>query len=297
MAEHELVTIGIPAYNSARFLEAAVESALTQDYPHIRILISVDLSTDGTADLANRLARSHGLDVVVQPRRLGWVGNSNVVLNLMKSPYGMILPHDDLLRQTYVTRCMEALRANEAAAVACSDLRFVDLDSYLPQVEFRGDRVERAIRCITDGFSAVSYRGVIRFDKFRRRSIPETAGGFVADTVWMLRMALAGEVIRVPEILYRKTVHEKSTHLEWARLPAHVFQRRWLAHVAEMQWLLLRDAPSLLLDPRVRDALRIRTRRIGGAPLDSPSLPGWAGRLPLVTAQLEYLRYVLRLAV
>lgn len=297
MAQHDLVTIGIPAYNSAEFIEAAVESALTQDYRNLRILISVDLSLDGTAEIANRLAKQHGIDVVVQPRRLGWVGNSNAVLSLMTSPYGMILPHDDLLRETYVTRCMEALAANDAAAVACSDLRFVDQDSYLPQVEFRGDQAERAIRCITDGYSAVSYRGVIRFDKFHRRTIPRTVGGYVADTVWMLRMALAGEVVRVPEILYRKTLHANSTYLQWRRFTGRAFEQRWQAHVAEMQQVLLRDAPLLLLDRRVRDALRIRARRLGGGPLSEPPPSGWAGRMPLVTAQLEYLRYALRLAV
>jgi glycosyltransferase involved in cell wall biosynthesis len=295
MAEHELVTIGIPAYNSARFLEAAVESALTQDYPNIRLVISVDLSTDGTADIAHGLAAKHNIEVHVQPKRLGWIGNSNAVLNLMTSPYGMILPHDDMLRQTYVTRCMEALKANDAASVACSDLRIVDQEVVLGQIEFRGDRVDRAILCITDGFTAVNYRGVIRFDKLRRRTIPVTASGYAADAVWMLRMALAGEVIRVPETLYRKTLHEQSTHVGWAHLSN--LKRRWLVHVAEMQWLLLRDAPSLLLDRRVRDALRLRLRKQGGGVLSDARVAGWEGRLPLVTAQLEYLRYALRLAV
>lgn len=298
MAQHDLVTIGIPAYNSTGFLEAALESALDQDYPNIRIVVSVDLSDDGTAELAKRLAEPYGIEVVVQPKRLGWIGNSNAVLNMMTSPYGMILPHDDLLRQTYVSRCVEALEANEAAAVACSDLRLVEGDHVRRQLELRGDVRERAIRCIVDGFAAVSFRGVIRFDKFRRRNVPATAGGFAADTVWMLRMALAGEVIRVPEILYRKTRHEKSAHRAWFRMSGAVLDRRWLAHVAEMQGLLLQDAPSLLLDRQVREALRMRVHRKGSAKFfaDAP-IPGWAARFPLVTAQLEYLRYALRLAV
>ena len=50
-----VVSIGIPAYNATGFLEAAVRSACAQDYPHVRLIVSVDQSTDGTADLVHDL--------------------------------------------------------------------------------------------------------------------------------------------------------------------------------------------------------------------------------------------------
>lgn len=295
MAEPELVTIGIPAYNSARFLSATVRSALAQDYPRIRIVISVDPSTDGTADLAGTLAEAHGFEVVLQPRRLGWIANSNAVLNAMDSPFGMILPHDDLLLPSYVSRCMAALKANETAAVACSDLQFIREGWITTQLELRGDRPDRVVRCIEDGFDGVNYRGVIRFDRFARRDVPDAIGGFAGDTLWMLRMAIAGEVIRVPEVLYQKRLRKHSAHAAWKRMKKRMLDRRWLAHVAEMHLVLLRDAPDLMLDARIRRAFSIRARRLGHAAFinSHPLQGGWTGRFPLAKAHVEHLRYVL----
>jgi glycosyltransferase involved in cell wall biosynthesis len=289
-----LVTIGIPAYNATSFLEATVRSACAQDYPHVRLIVSVDRSTDGTVDLARRLAAEHGFELIVQPRRLGWIGNSNAVLRRMTSEFGMILPHDDLLSPSYVSRCMAALLANEASVVACSDLECVPDGTIVPQLELRGDRVVRVAKCVKDGFLAVSYRGVLRFDRFRRREVPNAIGGFAADALWMVRMAIAGEIVRVPEVLYRKTFHPTSAHLAWTQMTDRQEERRWLAHTAEIMLLLMRDAPLLLCKRAIWKALRKRARRLGQARLlrRHGAIGGWAARYPMSGSWVEYLRHL-----
>jgi glycosyltransferase involved in cell wall biosynthesis len=289
-----LVSIGIPAYNATGFLEATVLSARAQDYPHVRLIVSVDLSTEGTADLARRLAAEHGFDLIVQPRRLGWIGNSNAVLRRMTSEFGMILPHDDVLSPSYVSRCMEALLANEASAVACSDIEIVPARGIIPQLELRGDRVARVAKCIEDGFAAVSYRGVLRFGRFRRREVPNAIDGFAADTLWMVRMAIAGEILRVPEALYGKTLHSNSAHHAWKQMTDRQEDQRWLAHTAEIALLLMRDAPQLLRDAAIRKALRTRARRLGRAQfLRGEAIGGWAARYPMSGSWVEYLRHLI----
>jgi glycosyltransferase involved in cell wall biosynthesis len=271
-----------------------VRSALAQDYAHVRLIVSVDQSTDGTADLARQLAAEHGFDLVIQPRRLGWIGNSNAVLRRMTSDFGMILPQDDVLSPSYVSRCMEALLANEASAVACSDIERVPDGGGISQLELRGERVARVAKCITDGFAGVSYRGVVRFGRFRRREIPNAIGGFAGDTLWMVRMAIAGEIIRVPEALYRKTFHAGSAHHAWKQMTSTQEDRRWLAHTAEIALLLLRDAPLLLCNPTIREALRKRALRLGKARFRrGEPIGGWAAQFPLIRSWIEYLRHLI----
>lgn len=294
-----LVSIGIPAYNATGFLEATVRSACAQDYPHVRLIVSVDQSTDGTADLARRLAAELGFELIVQPRRLGWIGNSNAVLRCMTSEFGMILPHDDLLSPSYVSRCMAALLANKASVVACSDLEcvsdgvIVPNGVIVPQLELRGDRAMRVAKCVEDGVLAVCYRGVLRFGRFRRREIPNAIGGFAADALWMVRMAIAGEIVRVPEVLYRKTFYPTSTHHAWKQMTRRQADRRWLAHTAEVALVLMRDAPLLLCDATIRTALRRRACRLGKARLiRSEVIGGWAARYPMSLSWAEYLRHL-----
>lgn len=69
----------VPARDEAEALPEALPSLLEQDHPRFRIVLVDDHSTDGTADLARRLAHERGADerlaVVAAPDRPpGWSG-------------------------------------------------------------------------------------------------------------------------------------------------------------------------------------------------------------------------------
>ena len=46
------VTIGVPVYNGANYLERALSSLADQTYPDVRVLISDNASTDATEEIA-----------------------------------------------------------------------------------------------------------------------------------------------------------------------------------------------------------------------------------------------------
>lgn len=53
-----LVSVIIPAFNAARFVEAAVRSALAQTYGPVEIIVVDDGSTDDTARIVERISVS-----------------------------------------------------------------------------------------------------------------------------------------------------------------------------------------------------------------------------------------------
>ena len=60
------VSVVMPSLNQVQFLEAAVRSVLTQDYPHVELIVADGMSTDGSVELLVRLQAEFG-------ERLRWI--------------------------------------------------------------------------------------------------------------------------------------------------------------------------------------------------------------------------------
>ena len=77
------VSVCIPTYNQSLYIEQAIQSAAQQSHPPFEIIVSNDCSTDGTAEILEKLAKEiPSLKVFNQPVNLGMVPNTNAVLRL-----------------------------------------------------------------------------------------------------------------------------------------------------------------------------------------------------------------------
>jgi glycosyltransferase involved in cell wall biosynthesis len=54
-----LITVGLTAYNAIDSIERAFESALSQKWPNLEIVIIDDCSNDGTREILDRIVRNH----------------------------------------------------------------------------------------------------------------------------------------------------------------------------------------------------------------------------------------------
>lgn len=224
MSEPPAVTALVPAWNAEAFIAATLESLAAQDYPALRVLISVDASTDRTAEVCEAVAaRDARFRVLRQVARLGWVGNVNALLAQVETPYCFFAFHDDLLDADYVRSLARLLEADGAAVVAFSDMDTADEAGALKVQRYTvlegvADPVERARRILAKtGAWWAPHRGLFRADVGReigglRRHL---AGEFSADWPWLLHLALRGAFVREPRTLCHKRYMKRSLSREW----------------------------------------------------------------------------------
>lgn len=213
------VTACVPAWNAAAFIGPVLASLAAQTYPDLDVLISVDACSDETAALCDAFAMEHPrVRVIHQATRLGWIGNANALLDLADGDYVFFAFHDDPLRREYVERLVGALESAPDAVLA-----FCDVDSNIGAFRYDvldgiGSRFERARRLLVQrGSWWVPNRGLIRAGAVKalggmRRHL---AGEVSADLPWLLRLALLGGFVRVPEPLIVKTFRVEGLSSGW----------------------------------------------------------------------------------
>jgi glycosyltransferase involved in cell wall biosynthesis len=117
--EPGLVSTIVPVHDRPRLLEEAVASVIAQTYRPIEILVVDDGSTDGTADVADRLAAGHPGVVRAFHVPRGGPGRAREAGRREASgEFLQYLDSDDLLLPGKFAAQVAALRADPAAGVA-----------------------------------------------------------------------------------------------------------------------------------------------------------------------------------
>jgi glycosyltransferase involved in cell wall biosynthesis len=148
----DLISVCIPAFNNAAFIAATLESVLHQTHHHLEIIITDDLSTDGTVATVRRFSDAR-IRLVQNEANLGFGGNWNKALSLATGTYIKLLCADDLVYPDCLRRQREALEdpAHSGAVLAICNSDLINANS---QVIYR-----RRVRC---GTGLVNGRQLIR---------------------------------------------------------------------------------------------------------------------------------------
>jgi glycosyltransferase involved in cell wall biosynthesis len=118
--DQELISVIIPCYNQAQFLDEAIESALAQSYRRVEVIVVDDGSTDDTATVA---ARYPDVRYIHQANR-GLAAARNTGIRHSRGGYLAFLDADDLLLPTALARGWDWLRAHPDHAFVSGHYRF-----------------------------------------------------------------------------------------------------------------------------------------------------------------------------
>jgi glycosyltransferase involved in cell wall biosynthesis len=231
------VTLGVPAYRGAAFIAESLASIQAQTHTDLQVLISLDGADPDTEEACRPFLDDERFRLSVRPERLGWVRNFNWLVDQADTAFWCYQQQDDVLEPTYLETLVRAARRHpEASVVYCDMQTFGTVQQPVTQPSVGGSSSGRQLALIYDHHAAVALRGLCRLQALRDagRLRSNSVDDFASDTVWLSSMARAGELVRVPETLYRKRFHDANEHTRWARWPDDRRRSAWVVHCAEM---------------------------------------------------------------
>ncbi len=233
-----LVSIGLPVYNGERYLRAALDSLIGQDYPNLELILSDNASTDATAAICREYAtRDPRIRYYRLHHNIGAVTNFKRVAQLARGTYFKWAAFDDLRSPTYLSACVAALQADLRAVLCCTGLRLIDEDgqevdeaTWTHGIRPVGRTPWQRIRAVAQASYWYDIYGLMR-----RTALQQTRGLLPiwgSDVVLLLELCLRGRVLYVPEKLftYRVFPHKKREDL------AHVLEGTQATATVPVSW-------------------------------------------------------------
>jgi len=111
MTANPLVSICIPTYNGAQYIDKCIESCLAQTYTNIEIVICDDCSTDNTLELIKVFSqKDQRIKFYQNSSNLGLVGNWNATLINSSGEYIKWLFQDDWMELNAIEEFIEVAK-------------------------------------------------------------------------------------------------------------------------------------------------------------------------------------------
>ncbi len=193
------VTVAMAACNGSKYLKEQVDSILSQTLPPSEIIVCDDLSSDGTVDILETYRARGVLRVVVNEKRLGYIGNFKKAVSLCTpGNYVALSDQDDIWLPGKIEAAMKKLLDIEEGsrpAMVYSDLILVDESQQLLNPSFRNELGQ-------DG-----YKHCLETLLF---------GGFVNGCTMLMNPGMADYFSTIPE-------GKHTTHDTWIALIAYTF--------------------------------------------------------------------------
>jgi hypothetical protein len=215
-----LISIGIPAYNSAAHIGATLEGLLAQTCGDFELIVSDNASTDATRDVVeNYRKRDARVSYERQPVNIGANPNYSHVVRRARGEFFKWSSSSDWCAPTFLEGCLNVLRAHDdTVLVAPRTFLFQDdpgkAEEYASDIEIIDDtpcaRLKRLYSALALN-NAVN--GLIRTSALRRTRLIDTYR--CADIVLMGHLALLGKFRLLEQrLLYRRMDRATATALQ-----------------------------------------------------------------------------------
>ena len=129
-----LVSLCIPTHNGAQFITDAMDSAISQTYPNLEIVVSDDESLDDTIKIIESYKTKTSIPIhIYQHKPQGIGANWNNCIKKANGVYIKFLFQDDILLPECITKMVDVLENNKKISLVASKREIIVEASYLSE--------------------------------------------------------------------------------------------------------------------------------------------------------------------
>jgi len=201
----KLVSVITPSFNQARYLEAAIQSVLGQDYPRIEFILIDGASTDGSVEIIKK--HESGLAYWVSEKDSGQAEAINKGLARATGEIVAWLNSDDYYLPEAVSSVVKVFEENPDVVMVYGDVLAVEKQGRAINVLKSRQLSLEDLLC----FQIIGQPAVF----FRREAYEKTGGlditfHFLLDHHLWIRIARQGEILHIPQILAAARYHAEA---------------------------------------------------------------------------------------
>ncbi len=121
------ITVCLPVFNGAAYLEKAIDSVLKQSFQNFELLIADDQSTDDSLQIIEGLAKTdQRIRYWTNHERIGLFKNYNLCIHRANGAFIKLFAQDDVLEPDALFTQMEILQAHPSVSLVCCDKTFIN---------------------------------------------------------------------------------------------------------------------------------------------------------------------------
>ncbi|RKZ63736.1 MAG: glycosyltransferase family 2 protein [Candidatus Parabeggiatoa sp. nov. 3] len=212
-----MISVIMPAYNTSKFIEEAIESILNQTIKDFELIIVDDGSTDKTVDIINQYAQQDSRIRVIEVAHSGMAGATNVGVKAARYPWLAFADSDDIAVPSRLEKQLKAAETHPHIVGWGSYFCFMRSTGQNLSVKIWGPVSEQEFDTLRrQGKNPIVYQATL----FVKKEIFMKEGGYlpkyqtVADVELIDRLGNHGPLLVIPEPLVLYRLHPKNTSIQ-----------------------------------------------------------------------------------
>ena len=197
MHSNLLISIIIPCYNDAQYIEQAVQSALDQTYPYKEIIVVDDGSNAETKAVLKKLESK--ITLLITQENQGQSTARNVGINAAKGDFILVLDSDDYFEPSFCEEAVAIFSTDASIKIVTCQAALLFSDNkkklYIPNGGDINNFMYGNCALGTSMFKKEDWLKCGGYDESMR-------SGFEDWDFWLSMLELGGKVYRIPEKLF-----------------------------------------------------------------------------------------------